>query len=151
MRVVILGAGTVGKDDIFFNNLDLSSCGMPSNVWALQWNEKNDNKGHIEFNTPTPNENITSLPAWANSCLAVWQVAYDASIAPPPAPTPEQIIAENKAKAEDLLSLSDWSVLPDVPLANRQSWETYRAAVRTIAINPTLNPVWPTKPEIIWQ
>ena len=151
MKLTILTeTQTVGKDGIFIDNLDLSSCGIPNNVWALQWNENGDNTGHIEFDTPIPNEEINSLPLWANNCLDVWQVAYDASINPP-SPTPEQIIAQNKQKAEQLLRESDWSVLPDVPLANKQEWESYRAALRDIATNPTLDPVWPTKPNTVWQ
>jgi hypothetical protein len=144
MRLTIIVVdNAVGKDGVFYLDLNLSSCQIPSNVQALQWNESS---GHIEFNTPIPNEEITSLPAWANACLEVWNVANT-----PIPPTPEQIIAENKAEAESLLLESDWSVLPDVPLQNRTEWEAYRAALRQIAINPTLDPVWPTKPQVIWQ
>ena len=56
--------------------LDLSGCNIPSNVHALQWYE---NRGWIEFNddndpfTPKPpNEDIYSLPDWANACVQVW-------------------------------------------------------------------------------
>lgn len=143
MRLTIITeTSSVGKDDVFYSGLNLSSCGIPNNVWALQWNQSS---GHIEFNTPIPNENINTLPAWANACLSVWDVANT-----PVPPTPEQIIAENKQKAESLLLESDWSVLPDVPLQNKPEWETYRAALRQIAIAPTLDPIWPTKPQSVW-
>lgn len=56
--------------------LDLSGCGVPSNVHALQWY---DTRGWIEFNddgnpfTPVlPNEDIYSLPDWADACVQVW-------------------------------------------------------------------------------
>jgi hypothetical protein len=144
MRLTIITeTNTVGKDDIFYDDLNLTQCQIPSNVWALQWN---NSSGEIEFNTPIPNEAITNLPAWADACLQVWDVANT-----PVPPTPEQIIAANKTKAEELLLESDWSVLPDVPLANKTEWETYRSALRQIAITPTLDPIWPTKPQTIWQ
>jgi hypothetical protein len=54
--------------------LDLSQCKIPSNVHALQWKETS---GWIEFvdnfdGTKPANEFITELPAWANSCVNVW-------------------------------------------------------------------------------
>ena len=144
MRLTIITeTNTVGKDGVFFDDLDLTQCQIPSNVWALQWY---GSSGDIEFNTPIPNEPITNLPAWANSCVQVWDVANT-----PVPPTPEQIIAENKLKAESLLLESDWAVLPDVPLANKSEWETYRSALRQIAINPTVDPVWPVKPQSVWS
>ena len=63
--------------------LDLSSCGIPDNVWALQWK---DTAGWIEFNdnpdgTKPQNEPITVLPEWANNCVAVYNAWTPA---PPP-------------------------------------------------------------------
>jgi len=149
MRLTIIVVdGSVGKDGVFYQ-LDLSSCNIPSNVWALQWNQSS---GHIEFDTPIPNENITALPNWANACLALWETKdyEEKNPPPPPAPTPEQIIADNKTQAESLLKESDWAILPDVPLQNKTEWETYRSALRQIVVNPTLEPIWPTKPSAIW-
>lgn len=67
--------------------LDLSACGIPADVHALQWY---DTRGWIEFNddndpfTPKPpNQEITELPAWANACVAVWE-----SWTPPAPPQP---------------------------------------------------------------
>lgn len=148
MRVTIIcETKTVGKDGVFYDYLDLSSCQIPSNIWALQWD---GNAGHIEFDTPIPNELIDSLPGWANACVQVWD-AKDEEIKNPPPPTPEQVMAANKAQAEQLLLDSDWSVLPDVPLANKADWEAYRAALRAIAINPSVDSTWPLKPESVWQ
>jgi hypothetical protein len=62
-------------------------------------------------------------------------------------PTAEQ----NKILAEERLLDSDWSVLPDVNLANKTEWETYRATLRSIARNPQEgNLDWPIKPQSIW-
>lgn len=144
MRLTIITETlTVGKDGVFFDDLDLTSCQIPSNVWALQWY---GSSGHIEFDTSIPNQDITELPSWANACLSVWATENT-----PVPPTPEQTIANNKTKAERFLLESDWSVLPDVPLVNKSEWETYRSALRQIAINPTTSPVWPNKPESVWQ
>ena len=148
MRLTIVTeTSTVGKDGVFYDDLNLTQCQIPNNVWALQWDESS---GHIEFNTSIPNEDIANLPAWANNCLSIWE-AKDYAEKHPPAPTPDQIIAANKTKAERLLLDSDWSVLSDVPLSNKSEWETYRSALRQIAISPTVNPVWPVKPQSIWS
>lgn len=73
MRLVILKeTSTVGKDGYFHDNLDLSSCNLPSTLWALQWYD--NNTGHIEYDDPMiQNDEITELPAWATACVAVWE------------------------------------------------------------------------------
>ena len=144
MRLTIVTIDkAVGIDGLFYDNLDLAACGVPDDVWALQWN---GSSGHIEFNGTIANQDITALPAWADACVDLWNVANT-----PIPPTSDQIIAANKEKAENLLLWSDWSVLPDVPLANKTEWEAYRSALRQIAISPTIDPVWPQKPESVWQ
>lgn len=61
-----------------FQPLDLSSCGIPADVHALQWY---DSRGWIEYSdddnpfTPKPaNEEILQLPEWANNCVQVWEL-----------------------------------------------------------------------------
>jgi hypothetical protein len=149
MRIVIIKpTNTVRKADISYEGLDLSSCGLPDNLWALQWS---GSSGHIEYDSPMiQNDPITELPAWANACIAVWE-AKDYAVNNPPAPTPEEVIALNKSEAKRFLDESDWAVLPDVPLQNKSEWETYRAALREIATNPTIDPVWPVKPQSVWS
>lgn len=48
-----------------------------------------------------------------------------------------------------LLSESDWTQLPDVPLETKQAWATYRQALRDITSQEgyPFNVIWPTKPE----
>ena len=79
MRLTIIpGDGTVIVDGHpKFNPLDLSACGIPADVHALQWYAT---RGWIEYRddedpfTPKPpNEDITELPAWANACVQVWE------------------------------------------------------------------------------
>jgi predicted nicotinamide N-methyase len=79
MRITIVGADSaVGVDGEFRGGLDLSQCGIPANFWAFQWNEKGNETGHIEYNSPTiQNDFVTELPAWATACVAVWQAQLD--------------------------------------------------------------------------
>lgn len=147
MKITIIPAdGAVYKDGLSYIELNLSECGIPADVHALQWN---GNDGWIEFTDTRDNQNITELPAWANSCVSVWDAA-DYITKNPPAPTPEQVILINEGKAKQLLLMSDWTQLPDVNLANKSEWDSYRAALRVIAIAPTVDPVWPDKPEAVW-
>jgi len=62
----------------------------------------------------------------------------------PPAPTWGDI----RVKRNELLTASDWTVLPDVTLDNKQAWLDYRQALRdiTITFDTPSNVVWPVKP-----
>ena len=71
--------GNVKKDEVGYIGLNLSSCEIPSNVRALQWQET---KGWLEF-WGQQNEDITSLPSWVDCCLAAWAVA-NTPISPSP-------------------------------------------------------------------
>lgn len=77
MRLIIIPIdGAVNKDGKFYNNLDLTNCGIPADIHALQWEEHEPNKGHIEFkSSEAQNEDITELPVWANACLTKWDEA----------------------------------------------------------------------------
>lgn len=48
-----------------------------------------------------------------------------------------------------MLSLSDWTQLPDVPLATKEAWATYRQALRDITAQQgyPLNIIWPDRPQ----
>jgi len=61
-------------DGVGYGELDFSSCGIPADVSALQWQ---DTAGWIEFDTAIENESITELPTWATACEAVWQQKED--------------------------------------------------------------------------
>jgi hypothetical protein len=46
-----------------------------------------------------------------------------------------------------LLVASDWTQLPDVPLATKEAWATYRQALRDVTDQPDpFNIVWPVAP-----
>ena len=148
MKLTIIPAdGSVGEDGVFYLGLNLSSCSIPADVHALQWQ---DTAGWIEYNTPIPNEPITELPAWANCCMTKWTEANT-----PVPPT----VAQNKSTAISKLQATDWTTIPDVGdptksnpyLNNVQDFVTYRNAVRQYAINPVAGDInWPTLPQEVW-
>ena len=81
MRITIIagnGDNSVYVDGKSRGNLDLSQCGIPENFWAFQWNERGDDTGHIEYNSPIiQNDVVTEVPAWANACIGVLQSRLD--------------------------------------------------------------------------
>lgn len=70
---IIVKDSAVYRDQGVLMNLDLSSCGIPADVHALQWF---NNEGHVEYFGPVPNSSITELPSWASNCIAIWETAY---------------------------------------------------------------------------
>ena len=152
MRLTIIAqTSSVGKDGLFFNEIDLRHCGIPLDVWALQWH---DTYGHIEFIDTRPNEDISSLPEWANNCLAAWQVLYEEELNPPP-----RTAEDNKNVAVELLQDTDWTTIPDVAdptksdpyLANSSEFVSYRNAIRQYAIYPVAGDIdWPVMPQAVW-
>lgn len=53
-----------------------------------------------------------------------------------------------RRKRDTLLSASDWTQLPDVPLATKSAWATYRQALRDITEQPgyPVEVIWPITP-----
>jgi hypothetical protein len=61
--------------------------------------------------------------------------------------TPETEWPIVRARRNQLLQASDWTQLPDVPLATKEAWAVYRQALRDITEQPDpFNIVWPTPP-----
>lgn len=70
---VITADNAVYKDGVSYSGLDLTSCGIPENVWALQWQ---DTSGWVEDKSAlVDNQTITELPTWAQACLTKWDEA----------------------------------------------------------------------------
>lgn len=53
---------------------------------------------------------------------------------------------------------TDWTTIPDVAnpanspyLANQADFIAYRNQVRQLAVNPVVDPVFPTKPAEVWN
>ena len=66
--------------------------------------------------------------------------------------------AECKNKASELLYATDWTTIPDVTnpannpyLLNQADFIAYRNTVRALAVNPVTNPTFPTKPTEQWS
>lgn len=53
-----------------------------------------------------------------------------------------------RAKRDALLAQSDWTQLPDVPIADNEAWAVYRQALRDITEQPGFptDVVWPEAP-----
>ncbi len=64
----------------------------------------------------------------------------------------DRLAAEHRATRNELLVDSDWTQMPDSPLADevKTSWSTYRSSLRSLPENenwPNLEDAdWPTKP-----
>lgn len=56
-----------------------------------------------------------------------------------------------KTKAKELIASTDWAVLPDVGLQNKTEFESYRASLRALILNPVADPVFPTEPQPVWS
>jgi hypothetical protein len=154
MKLTIIPSDkAVYKDNLCYLNLTWE--GTPINVHALQWL---DFSGSIEFNNGAQNEDITSLPDWANNAIAAWQIAYDEAHKPAPDPLPPTV-EENKMTASGKLFQTDWTTIPDVSdptksnpyLSNTQDFVGYRNAVRQYAVYPIAGNIdWPMVPTAVW-
>jgi len=80
--------------------------------------------------------------------------------------TPEMIAqqhqseaAQNKTKAANLLSQTDWTAIPDVAdpaksdpyLVNQAEFVAWRSTIRAIAVTPTWDAVFPVQPAEVWS
>jgi len=69
-----------------------------------------------------------------------------------------QAKAACKQEASKLLYETDWTTIADVAdpvnspyLSNQADFIVYRNAVRKLAVNPVVDPVFPDKPNEIWK
>lgn len=72
----------------------------------------------------------------------------------------QQIAAQNKATASQLLTATDWTATVDISnpqysnpyLMNQDAFLVYRSEVRNIAVNPPTTPAtFPTVPNEVWS
>jgi len=71
----------------------------------------------------------------------------------------EELAANNKAQAVNILNATDWTSIADVAdpeksnpyLMNQAEFIAYRSTVRNIAVNPTFDAVFPDQPQEIWS
>jgi hypothetical protein len=64
-------------------------------------------------------------------------------------PLPDEVVWPTiRARRDALLVQSDWTQLPDVPLATKEAWATYRQQLRDITLQPDPHNIsWPTPPQ----
>jgi hypothetical protein len=103
------------------------------NYPGSQWSLNGESYAGLTWFSDTPKPTQEELDA-------LWIPTQDAA---------EKASCESKAK--ELLSASDWAVLPDVGLANVSDFVTYRGILRGYALNPVVDPVWPTEPTPVWE
>ena len=59
-------------------------------------------------------------------------------------------LEEVKAYAKEQLEKTDYSILPDVSLTNKDDFVFYRNFVRMIYLNPKINSQFPQEPVPVW-
>lgn len=66
-------------------------------------------------------------------------------------------LANCKKQASALLYETDWTTIPDVGdpanspyLKNQAEFIAWRSQIRSLAVNPVVNPVFPAKPDEVW-
>ena len=71
----------------------------------------------------------------------------------PPPPSPEDLLSLCKGQAQALLLQTDWSQNLDVRpiLINATDFDSYRATVRNILLNPVEHPIFPDAPKAEWK
>ena len=82
------------------------------------------------------------------------KVAYDSVAVQEEA---DKLSCADQAKA--ILTATDWTSIGDVGnpqmsnpyLVNQAAFITYRSTIRGYAVNPVVNPVWPTQPIEQWS
>jgi hypothetical protein len=118
----------------------------------------------IDYDTapsnPPPGFESPIIAVQSDTAQIGWTYVDGVFIAPPtPAPTPEELIAQCKQTATGILSATDWSSIPDVAdplksnpyLMNQDEFVAYRSTVRNYAVNPVVDPVFPTAPTEEWS
>ena len=123
---IVVADNAVTKDGVGHGGLDLSTCSIPADVWALQWN---GTSGHIEFYSESENTEIDELPSWATAAEALWETAQ----------------AKIDADAEELEPVAEpfWD---SYPVANAQSVDTillktYEGVTNARGADPITNTV----------
>lgn len=84
----------------------------------------------------------------------LWQRAIQgdfghiAEYVPPPPLTYEQMAEQVRYERDTKLKETDWTQLPDVPIATKEMWQPYRQALRDITLQEGFpyNVIWPTPP-----
>lgn len=128
-------------DGAAISDLDMEPFNIPEDIHALQWDGVS---GWIETTEPS-NVSITDLPEWAKSCIALHeQTAADIEMS---ILQGQDAVTAMIAERNHLLSISDWTQLPDAP-TDKAAWASYRQALRDVTSQAGFpdDVTWPTKP-----
>lgn len=118
------------------NYSQIISINYPNSEWAMS----NENYSTLQWFSDTPKPTQEELDALATST--------------------EETIAKQSCKeqAQAILYKTDWTTIADVAdpmytpyLMNQLEFKQYRAIIRGYAVNPVVNPVWPTPPIEQWS
>lgn len=149
MLIAIVNGQTVeqvGDYQTLFPNTSFPSTGISDSFLA----ENNAKKVNVFKPYDANTQKLVSVAPYVEG-----EWVYTVDVAPL---SPEDIAArqaseaaQNKSKAEAILSRTDWTQVPDVDLLNKDEFKTYRAAVRAIALNPTWDAVFPVAPQEQWS
>lgn len=148
-RIVIVVADKFcSVDGVGYNGVDMSSIGL--DIHAVQWFGTN---GWIEFKpvdfVQPPNEPINNMDRF-QGVIASWETIDYQHKNPPPPPPPTA--DQNKMVGESKLAQTDWAMLPDVNITNRDDFAAYRNAVRAIVLDPVAGDIdWPVEPKAVWS
>jgi hypothetical protein len=75
-------------------------------------------------------------------------------------PSTQEVYAKQSCKeqAQAILYKTDWTTITDVAdptytpyLMNQTEFKQYRAVIRGYAVNPVIDPIWPTPPTEQWS
>jgi len=99
------------------------------------------------FFTASENDSTDHGPKIYAECLS-GKYGQILEYIPPKPPTEEYISTNARAYRNSLLSLSDWTQLPDVPENIKNAWATYRQELRDVPqqANFPETIVWPKSP-----
>lgn len=113
--------------------------------------------------TYDPNTQVCNQNANPTLVDSVWTLGWTVATmtAEQKAQYDQQVQAQNKQQATQLLTNTDWTSIPSVGdaaqsnpyLVNQAAFLSYRSQVRAIAVNPPTTPVtnWPTLPAEQWS
>lgn len=148
MLIAIVNGQTVeqvGDYQVLFPNTSFPSTGIDDAFLAAN----NAKKVNVFKSYDANTQKLVSVAPYVEG---EWVYTVDVE-----ALTPEDIAAkqasqaaQNKSKAEAILSSTDWTQVADVPLLNKSDFTVYRSTVRAIALNPTYNAVFPVQPAEQW-
>jgi hypothetical protein len=74
--------------------------------------------------------------------------------------TADEVAKQNcKSEATSILTATDWTSIADVGdptkanpyLINQAEFIAYRSTIRNYAVNPVVDPIWPTQPTEQWS